>query len=100
MPNQRSSQSEIRGNISLPSYRGDAINDIAYNETSRTPNPDRIIKAYHQSAATLNLLRAFTNGGFTDLSKIKEWNEKFIDNSNTEEKYDKIVKKINESKIF
>ena len=96
----RSSKSEMRGNTSLPSYRGDAINDIAYDETSRTPNPDRIIKAYHQSAATLNLLRAFTNGGFTDLSKIKEWNEKFIDNSNTEEKYDEIVKKINESVKF
>ena len=96
----RSSHSEKRGTTSLPSYRGDAINDIAYDETSRTPNPDRIIKAYHQSAATLNLLRAFTNGGFTDLSKIKEWNEKFIDNSNTEEKYDKIVKKINESVKF
>ena len=96
----RSSKSEMRGNTSLPSYRGDAINDIAYDETSRTPNPDRIIKAYHQSAATLNLLRAFTNGGFTDLSKIKEWNENFINNSNTEEKYDEIVKKINESVKF
>ena len=96
----RSSKSEMRGNTSLPSYRGDAINDIAYDETSRTRNPDRIIKAYHQSAATLNLLRAFTNGGFTDLSKIKEWNENFINNSNTEEKYDEIVKKINESVKF
>ena len=73
----RSSQLETRGNISLPSYRGDAINDIKYSLKDRTPNPSRIIRAYHQSAATLNLLRAFMAGGFTDLNRIKEWNDCF-----------------------
>ena len=96
----RSSQLECRDDISLPSYRGDAINDIKYTLENRTPDPSRIIKAYHQSAATLNLLRAFTAGGFTDLSKIKEWNEKFIGSSIKDEKYDSIVKKINESVKF
>ena len=96
----RSLQSEIRNKIVLPSYRGDAINDIEYSKIARTPNPERLIKAYHQSAATLNLLRGFISGGFADLSKIKEWNENFIANSNTSEKYDEIVKKINESVKF
>ena len=96
----RTSQTENRDSITLPSYRGDAINDIKYTIESRTPDPERIIKAYHQSAATLNLLRAFTAGGFTDLSKIKEWNEKFIAKSETKEKYNDIVKKINESVKF
>ena len=96
----RSQQLETRGELSLPSYRGDAINDIKYNERDRTPDPKRIIKAYHQSAATLNLLRAFTSGGFADLSKIKQWDETFITNSIKNEKYDQIVKKINESVKF
>jgi len=96
----RSLEFETRDTTSLPSYRGDAINDIKYNKEDRTPNPKRIIKAYHQSAATLNLLRAFTSGGFTDLNKIKQWNEKFIANSIKNEKYDEIVKKINESVKF
>jgi len=96
----RSFQIESRENQSLPSYRGDAINDINYTLKDRTPDPSRIIKAYNQSAATLNLLRAFTSGGFSDLSKIKQWNEKFIENSNTDEKYNPIVKKINESVKF
>ena len=92
----RSSQLETRGNISLPSYRGDAINDIKYSLKDRTPDPSRIIRAYHQSAATLNLLRAFTSGGFADLNRIKEWNEKFIENTIENQKYDTIAKKINE----
>ena len=96
----RTFQFESHNDISLPSYRGDAINDIKYTLEDRTPNPNRIIKAYHQSAATLNLLRGFTSGGFTDLSSIKHWNEKFIENSDRHEKYDDIVKKINESVKF
>ena len=96
----RSQQLETRNKISLPSYRGDAINDIKYTEKDRTPNPTRIIKAYNQSAATLNLLRGFASGGLTDLSKIKEWNEKFIADSSKHENYDEIVKKINESVKF
>jgi len=96
----RSLPLENRGTIALPSYRGDAINDIKYNKKDRTPNPKRIIKAYHQSAATLNLLRAFAAGGFTDLSKIKKWNETFIGSSIQHEKYDEVVKKINESVKF
>ena len=96
----RSLQLETRDSMALPSYRGDAVNDIKYNLKDRTPNPSRIIKAYNQSAATLNLLRAFTSGGFADLSKIKEWNEKFISESIKGEKYDSIVKKINESVKF
>ena len=96
----RSLQFEERNNNSLPSYRGDAVNSINYTKEDRTPDPSRLIKAYHQSAATLNLLRAFTSGGFADLSKIKEWNEKFIADSIKNQKYSEIVKTINESVKF
>ena len=59
----------------------DGVNSIDFKRSKRTPNPKRLLRAYHQSAATLNLLRAFTSGGLADLSKIKEWNETFIENS-------------------
>ena len=74
----RTSQTETHDGITLPSYRGDSINDIKFSKKNRTPNPKRLIKAYHQSASTLNLLRAFTMGGFADLSKIHIWNKEFI----------------------
>ena len=63
----RSSPTEKKGDQELPSYRGDIINDIEFSEASRVPNPERQLQAYRQSAATLNLLRAFANGGFANL---------------------------------
>ena len=90
----RSSKNEIRNNLELPTYRGDAVNDIEFNETSRTANPKRLLKVYNQSAATLNLLRAFTLGGFADLNKVHLWNQEFITNSVSGEKYKKIASSI------
>jgi 3-deoxy-7-phosphoheptulonate synthase len=74
----RSSTIETRGGVSLPAYRGDAINGFPFDEASRTPDPRRLVKAYHTSASTLNLVRAFTKGGFADLRQVHEWNRGFI----------------------
>jgi 3-deoxy-7-phosphoheptulonate synthase len=76
----RSSDSETRGGVTLPAYRGDAINGYEFSEQSRTANPQRLLDAYHTSASTLNLIRAFTTGGFADLREVHAWNRGFTDN--------------------
>jgi len=96
----RSSNSETRENIVLPSYRGDAVNDIKFTEKSRNPNPKRLLRVYHQSAATLNLLRAFTMGGFADLSKAHLWNQEFIANSPQGQRYEEIANRIDDALTF
>jgi 3-deoxy-7-phosphoheptulonate synthase len=96
----RSSNTETRENIVLPSYRGDAVNDIEFTEKSRNPNAKRILRAYNQSAATLNLLRAFTMGGYADLSKAHLWNQKFIANSPQGQRYEKIANRIDDALTF
>ena len=70
----RSSDFETIDGVSLPSYRGDIINDVAFNEKARISKPKRMLKAYNQSASTLNLLRAFARGGMADLNKVHQWN--------------------------
>ncbi|MGB2280170.1 MAG: 3-deoxy-7-phosphoheptulonate synthase, partial [Pseudomonadales bacterium] len=77
----RSADSETIDNVTLPSYRGDIINDLDFTSQARVPNPDKLVQAYNQSAATLNLLRAFAQGGFADLNKIHRWNLDFVGNS-------------------
>ncbi|HEY8071652.1 MAG TPA: 3-deoxy-7-phosphoheptulonate synthase, partial [Methylocystis sp.] len=77
----RSSPTEKKGDQELPSYRGDIINDIEFSEASRVPNPERQLQAYRQSAATLNLLRAFANGGFANLENAHRWMLGFVKNS-------------------
>src|ERR1700733_14740071 len=69
----RSSPMEKIGDVELPSYRGDIVNDIAFTAASRTPDPQRQLMAYRQSAATLNLLRAFATGGFANLGSVHQW---------------------------
>jgi 3-deoxy-7-phosphoheptulonate synthase len=76
----RSSDSETRGDITLPAYRGDIVNGYDFTEEARVPDPNRMLKAYHTSASTLNLIRAFTQGGFADLRSVHEWNRGFADN--------------------
>ena len=76
----RSSDSETRDGITLPAFRGDIINGYEFTEASRTPDPKRVLQAYHTSASTLNLIRAFTQGGFADLRSVHEWNRGFADN--------------------
>ena len=70
----RSADTEIVNGVELPSYRGDIINDIDFTPEARTPNPDRMLEAYTQAAASLNLLRAFSMGGFADIHRVHEWN--------------------------
>jgi 3-deoxy-7-phosphoheptulonate synthase len=76
----RSSDTETREGLTLPAYRGDAVNGYEFTSESRTPNPERMLQAYNTSASTLNLIRAFTMGGFADLRSVHEWNKGFTDN--------------------
>jgi 3-deoxy-7-phosphoheptulonate synthase len=96
----RSTNTETRDGIELPSYRGDAVNDINFNEESRKQNPKRLLRTYNQSAATLNLLRAFTTGGFADLNKVHVWNQEFIAQSPQGEKYEEIANSIDDALTF
>ncbi|WP_430869071.1 class II 3-deoxy-7-phosphoheptulonate synthase [Demequina aurantiaca] len=76
----RSSNDETRDGVTLPAYRGDIVNSSAFTLESRTPDPQRLLDAYHVSAATLNLIRAFTTGGFADLRSVHSWNQGFAAN--------------------
>jgi len=96
----RSSDTEIIDGIEYPSYRGDIVNDIATDIKSRVPNPKKLLKAYNQSAATLNLLRAFARGGMADLNKVHSWNLNYMKDHTLGEKYEELASKISESLKF
>ena len=96
----RSNDLETRGDITLPAYRGDAVNDIEFTESSRTPDPQRLLRVYNTSAATLNLVRAFTRGGFADLRRVHEWNKGFIRDSTFGEKYEQMANEIGRDLAF
>ncbi|WP_255464821.1 class II 3-deoxy-7-phosphoheptulonate synthase [Dermacoccus sp. PAMC28757] len=95
----RSKDTETRGDVTLPAYRGDMVNDFAFTEEARRPNPDRLLQAYNTSAATLNLVRAFTQGGFADLRNVHEWNKGFIANA-ANSRYEKTAKDIDRAMRF
>lgn len=76
----RSSDDETRGDVTLPAYRGDMVNGYEFTAQSRTPNPQRMLDGYHTAASTLNLIRAFTQGGFADLRMVHSWNKGFAQN--------------------
>jgi 3-deoxy-7-phosphoheptulonate synthase len=96
----RSSSIETIDGVSLPSYRGDNINGMEFSLYARTPDPERLLKAYHQSAATLNLLRAFAGGGYADLYNIHKWTLSFVEGSPQGERYRKLSEKISETLSF
>ncbi len=96
----RTSPTEIVDGVEFPSYRGDIINGIQFDADERTPDPDRMLKAYSQSASTLNLLRAFSNGGYADLCHANSWNISFVKNSPLGDKYRHLAQKIQESLNF
>jgi len=96
----RSNDMETRGDVTLPAYRGDAVNDIEFTESSRTPDPQRLVRVYNTSAATLNLVRAFTRGGFADLRQVHEWNKGFIRDSQFGEKYEQMATEIGRALAF
>ena len=95
-----SSDVEIIDGIELPSYRGDMINDMEFNKTARQPDPQRLIDGYEQSAATLNLIRAFAQGGMANLEKVHEWTLGFLNNTPETDKYREIANRISESLNF
>ncbi len=96
----RSAATEAQKGIELPSYRGDIINDIAFTEDARTPDPARLLKAYRQSAATLNLLRAFAQGGYADLERVHQWTLGFVADSPAGHRYLELASRISETLQF
>ncbi len=95
----RSSDFETRGAITLPAYRGDAVNAYEFDAVSRTNDANRLMQAYHTSASTLNLIRAFTTGGFADLREVHAWNKGFTDNP-VNKKYESIAQDIDRAMRF
>ena len=96
----RSSPTEQKNGQELESYKGDIINGIEFDETVRKPAPDRMLKAYSQAASTLNLLRAFADGGYADLRFVNSWNMGFLKSGSEYERYRKLANKIQESLNF
>ena len=96
----RSEPIEKQGDIELPSYRGDIINDISFDESLRKPDPERQIMAYRQAASTLNLLRAFAQGGYANLDHVHRWNMGFVKESKQGEQYEALANRISETLDF
>jgi 3-deoxy-7-phosphoheptulonate synthase len=96
----RSEDTETQSGVTLPSYRGDNINSIEFDAKGRVPDPGRLLQAYGQSAATLNLLRAFATGGYADLHNVHRWTLDFIAGSPSSEKYRALASRIGESLAF
>jgi 3-deoxy-7-phosphoheptulonate synthase len=96
----RSEPSETRGGVTLPSYRGDNVNGMEFEPTARTPDPQRLLKAYGQSAATLNLIRAFASGGYADLHNVHRWNLEFVAGNPQVDRYRVLADKISEALRF
>ena len=96
----RSAPTETIDGLELPSFRGHIVNDAHFDEASRKADPRRILTAYHQSAATLNLLRAFTKGGFADLSRVHAWNQEFVASSSEGRRYEQVADEIDRALRF
>jgi 3-deoxy-7-phosphoheptulonate synthase len=96
----RSNNYETRDGVTLPAYRGDAVNGHDFTMKSRTPDPKRLLRVYNTSAATLNLVRAFTQGGFADLRQVHEWNRGFIRDSPVGERYEQMAGEIGRALAF
>jgi len=96
----RSAPTEKQGDVELPSYRGDIINDINFDPDTRQPDPDRLEKAYRQSAATMNLLRAFAQGGYANVDNVHKWMLGFVKDSPQAHRYQELADRISESLDF
>ena len=96
----RSAPTEKIGGVELPSYRGDIVNGIEFEAKSRAPDPERLAQAYNQSAATLNLLRAFAQGGFADLHKVHRWTLDFVADSPLGHRYAELADRLSETLEF
>jgi 3-deoxy-7-phosphoheptulonate synthase len=96
----RSELTETKDGVTLPSYRGDNVNGMEFTTEARTPDPERLLKAYAQSAATLNLIRAFANGGYADLHNVHRWMVGFVADSPQGKRYQEIADRISEAIDF
>ncbi len=96
----RSSATERIGDVEIPAFRGHIVNDPMASEAARVPNPERLVQAYHQSASTLNLLRAFTKGGFADLSRVHAWTQEFVTSSPEGRRYEQLASEIDRALAF
>ena len=96
----RSNNDETRDGVTLPAYRGDAVNDLEFTLEARTPNPERLVQVYNTSAATLNLVRAFTQGGFADLRQVHTWNKGFAQDPRYGARYEEMANEISRALAF
>jgi 3-deoxy-7-phosphoheptulonate synthase len=96
----RSSDMEKIGDLEIPSFRGHMVNDIMPTEAARIPDPQRLLQAYHQSSSTLNLLRAFTKGGYADLARVHTWNQEFVASSVEGRRYERLADEIDRALRF
>ena len=96
----RSEDTETRDGITLPTYRGDAVNGFEFTPESRIPDPQRLVEVYHSSASTLNLIRAFVNGGFADLRQVHTWNNDFVRSSPHAQRYEQMATDIERALTF
>ncbi|HEX4874313.1 MAG TPA: 3-deoxy-7-phosphoheptulonate synthase class II [Sphingorhabdus sp.] len=96
----RSADTEVINGVELPSYRGDIINDINFEAVAREPDPERMVKAYSQAAATLNLLRAFSQGGYANLHQVHAWTHDFMGRSPWAKKFKDVADRIGEALAF
>ena len=96
----RSSEEETRDGVTLPAYRGDAVNGFDFTPESRVPDPQRLVEVYHSSAATLNLVRAFVTGGYADLRQVHTWNTDFVRDSVVGARYEKLAQEIDRAMSF
>jgi 3-deoxy-7-phosphoheptulonate synthase len=96
----RSAGMETVDGVELPSYRGDAVNGLDFTPDARIPNPDRLVQTYHASAAALNLVRAFTQGGYADLRQVHSWNQDFVGSSTPGKRYEQMAAEIDRALAF
>jgi 3-deoxy-7-phosphoheptulonate synthase len=96
----RSAVTEARDGVELPSYRGDAVNGLEFTAAARTPDPRRLLDAYHCSSATLNVCRAFAGGGYADLREVHAWNQDFVASSPAGQRYERLAEEIDRAIAF
>ncbi|GAA0398162.1 3-deoxy-7-phosphoheptulonate synthase class II [Microbispora corallina] len=96
----RSKPMEVRDGVELPAYRGDMVNGFDFTPESRRPDPARLLRAYHSSAVTLNLARAFTKGGYADLRQVHAWNQDFVAESPAGRRYEQLAREIDQALAF
>ncbi|WP_169946162.1 class II 3-deoxy-7-phosphoheptulonate synthase [Microbispora sp. H11081] len=96
----RSKPTETRDGVELPAYRGDMVNGFDFTPEARRPDPNRLLRAYHSSASTLNLARAFTKGGYADLRQVHAWNQDFVAESPAGRRYEQLAREIDQALAF